>query len=57
MSDYLECEDSGAPQGAPLAGLFHVIQSNDLPDCHEEGESVVYVDDDTASTLETQNSW
>ena len=49
MSDYLECEDSGAPQGSILAGLFHVIQSNDLPDCHEEGESVVYVDDDTDS--------
>ena len=49
MSDYLECEDSGAPQGSILAGLFHVIHSNDLPDCHEEGESVVYVDDDTDS--------
>ena len=48
-SDYLECEDSGAPQGSILAGLFHMINSNDLPDCHEEGESVVYVDDDTDS--------
>mgnify|MGYP001179234605 FL=1 len=48
-SDYLECEDNGAPQGSILAGLFHVINSNDLPDCHEEGESVVYVDDDTDS--------
>ena len=48
-SGYLECEDSGAPQGSILAGLFHVINSNDLPDCHEDGESVVYVDDDTDS--------
>ena len=48
-SEYLECEDSGAPQGSILAGLFHLINSNDLPDCHEEGESVVYVDDDTDS--------
>ena len=48
-SDYLECEDNGAPQGSILAGLFHVINSNDLPDCHEEGESIVYVDDDTDS--------
>jgi hypothetical protein len=48
-SDYLECEDSGGPQGSILAGLFHMINSNDLPDCHEEGKSVVFVDDDTAS--------
>ena len=48
-SEYLECEDSGAPQGSILAGLFHMINSNDLPDCHDEGESVVYVDDDTDS--------
>ena len=48
-SNFLECEDCGAPQGSVLAGLFHVIHSNDLPDCHQEGESVVYVDDDTDS--------
>ena len=46
---YLECEDSGAPQGSILAGLFHIINSNDMPACHEEGESVVYVDDGTDS--------
>ena len=51
MSDYLEYEDSGAPQGSILAGLFHVIQLNDIPDCNEEGESVVYLDDDTDSQL------
>jgi hypothetical protein len=39
----------GPPQGPVLAGLFHVIHSNVLPDCHQEGESVVYVDDDTDS--------
>lgn len=48
-SEYLECEDSGAPQGSILAGLFHIINSNDMPACHEEGESVVYVDDGTDS--------
>ena len=48
-SEYLEFEDSGAPQGSILAGLFHIINSNDMPACHEEGESVVYVDDDTDS--------
>ena len=26
-----------------------MINSNDLSDCHEDGESVVYVDDDTGS--------
>ena len=26
-----------------------VINSNDFPACHEEGESVVYVDDDSDS--------
>ena len=46
-SRLLECEESGAAQGSVLAGLFHLINSNDLPDCHEEGESVVYVDDDS----------
>ena len=29
-----------------LAALFHLIDSNDFPACHEEGDSVVYVDDD-----------
>ena len=45
----MECEDSWAPQGSILAELFHVINSNDLPDCHLEGESLVYVDDHTDS--------
>ena len=48
-SEYLECEDSGAPQGSILAGLFHLINSNDMPACHDEGQSVVYVDDGTDS--------
>ena len=26
-SEYLECKDSGAPQGSILAGLFHIINS------------------------------
>ena len=28
ISDYLECEESGALQGSILAGLFHIINSN-----------------------------
>ena len=46
-SSHLDCEDSGVPQGSVLGGLLHVLNSNDFPACHEEGEAVVYVDDDT----------
>ena len=37
------------PQGSVLGGLLHLINSNDFPDCHEEGLAVVYVDDDSDS--------
>jgi hypothetical protein len=30
-----------------LGGLLHVINSNDVPACHDSGEAVVYVDDDS----------
>ena len=35
------------PQGSILGGLLHVINSNDFPACHQHGDSVVYVDDDS----------
>ena len=43
----LYCDDHGVPQGSVLGGLLHVINSNDFPACHEVGESVVFVDDDS----------
>ena len=49
ISDPLDLEDNGAPKGSVLGGLLHLINSNDFPDCHEEGEAVVYVDDDSDS--------
>ena len=39
-----DCEESGV-----LAGVFHIINSNDMPDCLDEAESVIFVDDDTDS--------
>ena len=45
----VDCEESGAPQGSVLAGVFHIINSNDMPDCHEEAENVIFVDYDTDS--------
>ena len=43
----LHCGDSAVPQGSVLGGLLHVINSNDFPACHEEGEAVVDVGDDS----------
>ena len=39
--------DHAAPQGSVLGGLLFIINENDFPACRSEGESVVFVDDDT----------
>ena len=46
-SEPLQGDDHAVPQGSVLGGLLHVLNSNDLPACHEDGEGVVYVDDDS----------
>ena len=47
VSDPLPCEDDAVPQGSVLGGLFHLINSNYFPACHNEVEAIVYVDDDS----------
>ena len=47
VSTPLEAGDHTMPQGSVLGGLLHVINSNDFPTCHQEGDSVIYVDDDS----------
>ena len=48
--------DCGAPQGSILAGLLHIISSNDCPAANDVGDSVLFVDDQTdivvADTME-----
>ena len=53
ISEKMDCGDFGAPQGSVLAGLLHLIFSNDFPACHEEGQAVVFVDDDTDSVCDS----
>ena len=47
MSKVIACGDFGAAQGSVLVSILNTINSNDLPACHQEGQAVVYVDDDT----------
>ena len=39
--------DHAAPQGSVLGGLLFLINENDFPACRSEGDSVLFVDDDT----------
>ena len=40
-------DDHAAPQGSILGGLLFIINENDFPACRENGESVLFIDDDT----------
>ena len=48
-SDLLDCEEIGEAQGSVLAGVFHIINSNDMSDCHHEAKITFFVGDDTDS--------
>ena len=50
LSKPCKLEDHAVPQGSILGGLIFIIFSNDLPASSNEGESVMYVDDDTDVT-------
>ena len=39
--------DFGTPQGSVLGGLFFIINENDFADCRKNGQSILFVDDDT----------
>ena len=47
QSPLIELVDHGAPQGSVLGGTLFIINENDFPACRIEGESVMFVDDDT----------
>ena len=47
QSSLVDLGDHAAPQGSVLGGLLFIINENDLPICREEGDSVLFVDDDT----------
>ena len=44
-------ETCGAPQGSVLAGLLHLLSSNDCPTANGVGNSVLFVDDQTDTVV------
>ena len=45
-------DDHAAPQGSVLGGTLFIINENDFPACRVEGESVLFIDDDTDAVSE-----
>ena len=46
-SQAISLKNFSTPQGSALGGLLFLINENDFPGCREEGESVLFVDDDS----------
>ena len=52
VSSAAEVEACGAPQGSILAGLLHLLSSNDCPAANGVGTSVLFVDDQNDVVVE-----
>ena len=44
--------DHGGPQGSIMAGIFHIVNTNDVAESHEEAESVIFIDDISSNTVD-----